>query len=518
MTRTTWFVGLFSFASLVPCALSACGDGTAVTTDGGKTTSAATGEQTSSGSTGGGGSGGASTGGTGGSVGGAGGAGGTTSVGGTGSGGNTGGSGGVGGVPSGDTFDKVLGSVADDSARGVAVDGGGNAVVVGSYNGSLDIDGTVLASTLTDIFVARVDTTGKLVWTKSFGTTKDDRGVGVAVNPQGQILVAGSFGDVGGHWGGEPYQGSGPLFAKLAPDGTNLWTKPWGLNGSGNWGGIAADPDGTAWVTGVFNGTINFGGGNLASSGTSDPFIAHLDVNGGTVTLTTFAGDVTLRAPAPDGQGGLFISGTFKGTLDLGAGPMMTAVAMTAESFVARIAPNGMATWSKKLPGIVQRTAADPAGNMLVTGYFGGTVDFGTGMLVSAGSDDIFVLKLAGDGTPVWAKKLGATSADAGRALSADAAGNVYVSGFFSGAPDFGMGPLVVGLQRNALVVKLGPDGQVLGARGFGGDGNEEGLHVAVDSLGSAFVWGELDAPGNYGSGVKAPVGLKDVFLVKVAP
>ena len=61
------------------------------------------------------------------------------------------------------------------------------------------------------------------------------------------------------------------------------------------------------------------------------------------------------------------------------------------------------------------------------------------------------------------------------------------MSGFFSGAPDFGMGPLVVGTQRNALVMKLSGDGQVLGAKGFGGDGNEEGLYIAVDSLG--YMW-----------------------------
>ena len=63
--------------------------------------------------------------------------------------------------------------------------------------------------------------------------------------------------------------------------------------------------------------------------------------------------------------------------------------------------------------------------------------------------------------------------------------------------------------------MKLSKDGQVLGAKGFGGDGNEEALYLAVDSLGFAFAWGELDAPGNYGSGVKTPVGMKDVFLVK---
>lgn len=508
----------FSLLAALPLSLWAC-EGTEVTsptTTGGQTTG--------TGASGGGGDGGAGAQGGGGAAGGQGGAGaqggagGGGAQGGAGGGGAQGGAGGgVGGAPSDSLFDLTLGSPMDDNARGVAVDSAGDAIIAGAFTGDMDIGGEVFTSAMTDIFVAKVDTTGSFVWKKQFGTAMNDRPVGVAVTPQGNILVAGSFAAIGGSWGGDPYNGNGPLFAKLAPDGTNLWTKAWGLNGMGSWGTISADPDGSAWVTGSFNGTLDLGGGDVSSAGTLDVFIAHLDTNGGLLDLDVKAGDVTVRGQAPDGQGGLFLAGTFKGTLDLGAGPLTTADPLVGESFLCHLGPGGVATWSRKMPGTVQRLAADGAGNVFATGFFSATVDFGTGMLVSTGADDIFVFKVDLGGTPQWTKKLGSTGNDAGRALAADAAGNVYLTGFFSGAPDFGMGALVVGMGRNALVAKLGPDGEILGAKGFGGDGNEEGLHIAIDSLGAAFAYGEFDMPADFGSGQKTSVGMKDVFLLKTA-
>lgn len=454
-------------------------------------------------------------GGTGGSQGGAGGTGGAQ--GGSGGSGASGGSGGLGGSPSDSLFDLTAGSASDDASRGVAVDSAGDAVIAGAFTGDIDLGGQVFTSTMTDMFLAKVDTTGTFVWAKQFATALNDRPVGVAVTPQGNILIAGSFADVGGSFGGAPYNGNGPLFAELAPDGSHLWTKPWGLNGSGSWGGIASDPDSTVWVTGSFNGTVNFGAGAVASTGALDLFVAHLDTNGGLLDLDVVAGDVTVRGQAPDGQGGLFVAGTFKGSLDLGSGPITTADPMVAESFIGRVGPGGAGVWAKKLPGTVQRVAADAAGNLLAGGSFIGPADFGTGMLLSSGADDGFVVKLTNAGAATWAVKLGATGSDGCRALTADAAGNVYVTGYFSGGPDFGMGPLVVGTGRNVLVLKLAPDGQVLGAKGFGGDGNEEGLSIAVDSLGSAFAYGEFDMPADFGSGLETSAGMKDVFLLKTA-
>jgi hypothetical protein len=85
----------------------------------------------------------------------------------------------------------------------------------------------------------------------------------------------------------------------------------------------------------------------------------------------------------------------------------------------------------------------DAAGNVLVTGAFSGTTDLGGGPLTSAGGRDIFVAKLDTEGGHVWSARFGDAAANQeGQAIGADAAGNILISGVFDGQVDFGTGPL----------------------------------------------------------------------------
>ena len=85
---------------------------------------------------------------------------------------------------------------------------------------------------------------------------------------------------------------------------------------------------------------------------------------------------------------------------------------------------------------ITKGTAVDQAGNVYITGYFSGTLTLGTTTLESAGSDDIFVAKYDATGTPLWAKRAGGAAQDQafGVAVSGSA---VYISGIFFGTATF---------------------------------------------------------------------------------
>ncbi|MCG8576664.1 MAG: hypothetical protein MI810_17430, partial [Flavobacteriales bacterium] len=60
--------------------------------------------------------------------------------------------------------------------------------------------------------------------------------------------------------------------------------------------------------------------------------------------------------------------------------------------------------------------------------------------LASAGENDVFVQKLDADGNFVWALSFGGLFADRGRSIATDASGNVYLTGFFDGTVDFDPG------------------------------------------------------------------------------
>ena len=83
----------------------------------------------------------------------------------------------------------------------------------------------------------------------------------------------------------------------------------------------------------------------------------------------------------------------------------------------------------------------DDLGNVYTTGRFTGSIDFdpgaGTAILTSAGAQDTYITKVDAGGNLVWARRVGGTDDVYSFDLSADEAGNVYVTGAFRGTADF---------------------------------------------------------------------------------
>ncbi len=87
----------------------------------------------------------------------------------------------------------------------------------------------------------------------------------------------------------------------------------------------------------------------------------------------------------------------------------------------------------------------------------------------SAGAADIFVVKLWPDGSHVWSKSYGDSNTQSGAAIVVDAAGDVLVTGSFSGAVDLGGNtPATSAGPADIFVVKLGPDGSHLWSKAYG--------------------------------------------------
>lgn len=144
--------------------------------------------------------------------------------------------------------------------------------------------------------------------------------------------------------------------------------------------------------------------------------------------------------------------------------------------------------------------AVDAAGNAYLTGLTW-SPDFPTAnplQASNAGGADIFVAKLdASGGALVYSTYLGGSSSESARAPKLDAAGGVYVTGF-TGSADF---PIVNAAQSNyagaedAFVTKLDPSGSALVYSTYlGGNDQDSGVAIAVDSAGNAFVTGVTDS------------------------
>ena len=120
--------------------------------------------------------------------------------------------------------------------------------------------------------------------------------------------------------------------------------------------------------------------------------------------------------------------------------------------------------------------AVGGADNVLVTGFFQGTVDFGGGALSSAGNSDVFLAKYDAAGAHLWSQRFGDTGVDVGRAIAVDGAGNVLVTGILRGTVDFGGGPLTSAGLSDIFVAKFG----VIFLRG---DANADGRQNVTDAI-----------------------------------
>ena len=216
---------------------------------------------------------------------------------------------------------------------------------------------------------------------------------------------------------------------------------------------------------------------------------------------------------AVDGSANVIVTGSFYGTTDFGAGPITSPMGWAI--FVTKYSAAGTALWSKSAGGWTDAgnaVATDAAGNVIVTGQFGNWLNFGTGWLLSRGNNDIFLAKFAPSGTPVWVKSFGNVGFDFGSGVVVDRNDNVLATGIYGSLVDFGGGTLFSNNGSGMFVAKFSPTGTHIWSEGsFGGA-------VAIDGSGDLAVAGSFGGTVNFGSGPLTSAGDSDIFLLSRAP
>lgn len=294
---------------------------------------------------------------------------------------------------------------------------------------------------------------------------------------------------------------------------------------------VTTDASGNVYLTGIFEGTVDFDPGpgtvNLTSAGGHDLFVAKYSASGALVWARRFGAAGTDRGHglAVDGAGNVYLTGFFSGTVSFGA-QSLTAT-NGRDIFVAKLDSAGAVVWARRMGAHEddegQGVVVDGAGNVYVTGRFQGQdspADFGPFSLVSAGGRDIFVTKLDSAGSFLWARRLGGTGHDDGFGIGLDGAGSVYVTGQFRGTADFDPGSgtfnLISAGGADIFVAKLTGAGNFVCAQRAGGTGDDFGNALTVDGAGAVYVTGGFEGTGTIGPATLTSAGSRDVFVAKL--
>jgi len=305
---------------------------------------------------------------------------------------------------------------------------------------------------------------------KIFGGNLTDIGSALITTPSGEIVMAGyttSFGagdrDV--------------LLAKLFSNGSLAWARTLGGNSTDRGYALITTPTGEIVVAGF---TDSFGAGNL------DVLVAKLFGNGSLAWARTLGGssDDYGRALITTTSGEIVVAGF---TRSFGAG--------NTDVLVAKLFGNGSLVWARTLGGNGNSTdrgyalITTPSGEIVVAGD---TTSFG------AGGADVLVAKLFSNGSLAWARTLGGSLTDIGRALITTPSGEIVVAGYTT---SFGAG------DRDVLLAKLFSNGSLAWARTLGGSNNDHGLALITTPSAEILVAGFTLSFG---------VGDRDVLVAKL--
>ena len=316
---------------------------------------------------------------------------------------------------------KSFGAAAADAGLSIAVDSTGNVYTTGFFASTVDFDPGAGTTNLTtagssDVFISKLDASGNLVFAKRFGGGISDLGYSIAVDSTENIYTTGFFQDTVDF---DPSAGTTNLtsagrsdvfVSKLDSSGNLVFAKRFGAAETDVGLSVAVDSTGNVYTTGYFEQTVDFDPGagttDLTTGGGSDVFVSKLDASGNLVFAKRFGGsnDDGGISISVDSNGNIHTTGYFEERVDFdpGAGTSNLTSAGGTDVFVSKIDSSGNLLLAKSFGGtandVGRSIAFDSTGNIYTTGEFAGTVDFdpgtGTTNLISAGGNDVFILRL----------------------------------------------------------------------------------------------------------------------------
>lgn len=305
---------------------------------------------------------------------------------------------------------KRFGGTGTDIGRALVLDSANNILITGTYGfygSGVDFGGGVLplaGATDTQVFVAKLNSSGGYAWANGYGGTGLDQPNAIAVNTANDVVVIGDY-QLTMNLGGTNMTSAGGRDVFIAKydgdDGAHLWSRSGGGTGEDLGKGVGFDPSGNVAVNGEYRNTnAHFGGSYMVSdNGLPGMFVAKYSSSGAHTwsrgfSLTGPTSSISAKGLAVDSLGNIVVTGgvaanaNFDG-IYIGYG--------TPSVMLVKFNSSGLTTWAHFYDGPQNDFGAGvrigASNRILVTGNFAYSINFGGGLMESPGGFDGFIAK-----------------------------------------------------------------------------------------------------------------------------
>lgn len=424
------------------------------------------------------------------------------------------------------------GGESSDQAYSISSDAAGNVYVSGWFSGNAHFGDIVLSSEGgKDIFIAKYNNLGEILWVKKAWGAGDDVTAGITTDWDGFPIITGWFAE-DLHFGDNVIEsvGSTDMFvARYNADGDVLWAKRAGGEGDDYGNRLTTNAEHDVLVSGSFRYTANFGNDlALVSEGNRDIFIANYS-NAGDIQWVKRAGGVgedrAYNIISDNNNGDIYIAGMFNGKAFFGDN-FIECTAIVG-SYVARMDAAGNFMWAKKGIGGANDYARgfgiglDSESHVYSNGTYSGKLTYGDQVVEASGGQfdfDTYIVKLNQNGETMWLKSGGGYGMDQSRDMFTNNNGASFTTGFFSSNASFGDFSIESSGKSDVFVVVYNYAGEVELVKKAGGQYLDYayGICKGAAESGSLYICGNFQEQASFGDHSIEGWGGMDMFVSKL--
>ncbi|MEO7312264.1 MAG: hypothetical protein ABIX01_17820 [Chitinophagaceae bacterium] len=370
----------------------------------------------------------------------------------------------------------------------------------GTFSGLINYGGQ-------DAWVIKLDPNGKIVWqrlmggTGTFDTFQDI----IADGSGGYLIIGGTTSSNSGTLTGITGNGGQDAWlVKLDASGNMIWQKLFGGAGNDYFFSIIESGDGGFIIAG---GTYSSSSGTLGSitnNGAIDGWVIKVDTNGNTIWQKLFGGDIAdvFYTIAATTDGGFMLAGSSNSTSGTGtlAG---TSNNGGQDGWIIKINSAGIPQWQKLYGGngtdILNKIKPSTSGEYYCCGT---STSSNSGTLagnINNGVQDGWVMKISGDGSPIWQHLLGGTDTETFTDIAVKPDNSIIITGRSASALTGTLAPVAGFGSDDAWLIVISSNGTTITQKLLGGINADSFESIKVLDYNRILIAG-VSASANNGS------------------